>query len=115
MRHRNAVTETTSGCVFTRFGARSLVSFNLRWCEWSVADDYFWSGSTIFSLANPSLFGYTEYTFNVTVSSASAALQFEGFSIAAARLLDDVSVNPAEWVSLMAARQFVYSVSLCSA
>jgi hypothetical protein len=44
-----------------------------------VADDYSWSGSTIFSLANPSLFGYTEYTFNVTASSASTALQFEGF------------------------------------
>jgi hypothetical protein len=80
-----------------------------------VADDYSWSGSTIFSLANPSLFGYTEYTFNVTASSASTALQFEGFSIAGAWLLDDVSVNPAEWVSLMAARQFVCSVSLCSA
>ena len=61
------------------------------------------------------LFGYTEYTFNVTASSASTALQFEGFSIADAWLLDDVSVNPAEWVSLMAARQFVCSVSLCSA
>jgi hypothetical protein len=47
-----------------------------------VADDYSWSGLTIFSLANPSLFGYTEYTFNVTASSACTPLQFEGFSIA---------------------------------
>jgi VPDSG-CTERM motif len=59
-----------------------------------VADDYCWGGSTIFSLANQSLFGDTDYTFNVTASSASTALQFEGFSIAGAWLLDDVSVNP---------------------
>jgi hypothetical protein len=64
-----------------------MVSFNLRWCECSVADDYSWGGSTIFNLANPSLFGYPEYMFNVTAD---------------AWLLDDVSVHPAEWVSLIA-------------
>jgi hypothetical protein len=37
---------------------------------------------------------FTGYTFNVTASSPSTALQFEGFNIAGAWLLDDVSVNP---------------------
>jgi hypothetical protein len=74
-----------------------MVSFNLRWCECSVADDYSWGGSTIFSLANPSLFGYTEYMFNVTAD---------------AWLLDDVSAHPAEGVSLIAARQSVLGFAL---
>jgi hypothetical protein len=42
LRFRHAVTETTAGRRFSRFGARSLVSFNLRWCECSVATDYSW-------------------------------------------------------------------------
>ena len=77
MRHRNAVTETTGGGVFTL--RCSFIGFFQFACECSVADDYSWSRLTIFSLANPSLFGYTEYTFNMTASSASTALQFEEF------------------------------------
>jgi hypothetical protein len=49
------------------------------------------------SLPNQSSFGYTEYTFNVTASTASTALLFDFNQIAGHGewLLDDVSVNPA--------------------
>jgi hypothetical protein len=42
-------------------------------------------------------FGYTEYTFNVTASSATTALQFQdsNFGPSGSFLLDDVSVTPA--------------------
>jgi hypothetical protein len=54
-----------------------------------------WGGSTIFSLTNQNSFGYTEYTFTETASTASTALQFQLFSQFGNWLLDDVSVNPA--------------------
>jgi hypothetical protein len=52
-----------------------------------------WGGSTVFShlFAGPT--GYTEFTFNVTASSASTPIQFQdlfGFLF-----LDDISVTPA--------------------
>jgi hypothetical protein len=52
-----------------------------------------WGGSTVFShlFAGPT--GYTEFTFNVTASSASTQIQFQdlfGFLF-----LDDISVTPA--------------------
>jgi hypothetical protein len=54
-----------------------------------------WGGSTIFSLTNAMSFGYTEYMFNVTASSATTALQFQEteFGPVGDFLLDDVSVN----------------------
>jgi VPDSG-CTERM motif len=56
-----------------------------------------WGGVPIFSLTNQSAFGYTEYTFNVTASTASTALgfQFVSTGFTNAWFLDDVSVNPA--------------------
>jgi len=58
-----------------------------------------WGGVPIFGLFSQPSFGYTEYTFNVTATSASTALQFDFFDInlseGDAWLLDDVSVNPA--------------------
>jgi hypothetical protein len=54
-----------------------------------------WGGSTIFSLTNQSSFGYTEYTFTETASTASTALQFQFLAGAGQWFLDDVSVNPA--------------------
>src|SRR5437016_1630445 len=40
-----------------------------------------WGGVPIFSLFDQLSFGYTEYTFNVTATSASTALQFDFFDI----------------------------------
>ncbi len=54
-----------------------------------------WGGSTIFSLTNQSSFGYTEYTFTETASTASTALLFNFTTSQGAWHLDDVSVNPA--------------------
>jgi hypothetical protein len=57
-----------------------------------------WGGVPIFSLLDANPFDYTEYTFNVTATSASTALQFDYTQITdlyATWLLDDVSVNPA--------------------
>ncbi len=54
-----------------------------------------WGGSTILSLTNQSLFGYTEYTFTETASTASTALLFNFTTSQGAWHLDDVSVNPA--------------------
>ena len=53
-----------------------------------------WDGSTIFSLPDLSAFDYTEFTFNVTASSASTALQFEFMHNPSFFLLDDVTVVP---------------------
>ena len=56
-----------------------------------------WNGSTIFSLTNPGSFGYTEYTVNVTASTASTTLLFgvlkPQISSRSGFLLDDISVN----------------------
>jgi hypothetical protein len=55
-----------------------------------------WGGVTLLSLTNQSAFGYTEYTFNVTASTASTDLVFEfQKAVPEAWFLDDVSVNPA--------------------
>ena len=56
-----------------------------------------WGGTNLTSLTDVSNFGYTKYTFNVTASTATTALQFR-FSHdfnAGGFLLDDVSVHPA--------------------
>jgi hypothetical protein len=56
-----------------------------------------WGGTNLTSLTDVSNFGYTEYTFKITASTATTALQFQ-FSHdfnAAEFLLDDVSVSPA--------------------
>jgi hypothetical protein len=53
-----------------------------------------WGGTTIFSLTNTPGFGYTEYTFNVTASSATTALQFQFLDHLGNFFLDNVSVNP---------------------
>ncbi|SRR6266487_1507242 len=55
-----------------------------------------WDGSTIFSLTDSSAFGYTEFTFDVTASTASTPLQFEFMQNASFFLLDDVTVIPGE-------------------
>ena len=52
-----------------------------------------WDGASIFSLTDLSAFDYAEFTFNVTASSASTALQFEFMQKPSFFLLDDVSVN----------------------
>jgi hypothetical protein len=57
-----------------------------------------WGGSTVFShLFSPGLTGYTEFTFTVTASSATSALQFDvgGDSLVDFLFLDDVSVTSA--------------------
>jgi hypothetical protein len=53
-----------------------------------------WGGSPVFShlFAGPT--GYTEFTFNVTASSASTQIHFTYSAILQVMLLDDVSVNP---------------------
>jgi hypothetical protein len=55
-----------------------------------------WAGATVFSLANQSSFGYTEFTFNVTASTASTNLAFllTGSPGLTRWFLDDISVNP---------------------
>ena len=55
-----------------------------------------WDGATLSSLINQSNFGYTEYTFTGTASTASTILEFNFFVLfeGGAWLLDDVSVNP---------------------
>ena len=56
-----------------------------------------WDGATLLSLINQSNFGYTEYTFTGTASTASTRLEFDFFVLfqGGAWFLDDVSVNPA--------------------
>jgi VPDSG-CTERM motif len=53
-----------------------------------------WDGASIFSLTDSSAFGYTEFTFNVTASSASTPLQFEFMQNLSFFLLDDITVIP---------------------
>jgi hypothetical protein len=53
-----------------------------------------WGGVTLLTLTNQSGFGYTEYTFTETASTASTALLFQFSAGDHAWLLDDVSVNP---------------------
>jgi hypothetical protein len=53
-----------------------------------------WGGSTILSLTTGNTFGYTEYTFTETASTASTELLF-GSNFGGPFFLDDVSVNPA--------------------
>ncbi len=53
-----------------------------------------WGGSDIFSDDFFSVFGYTEFTFTVTASSATTALQFSTNSLEGGYFLDDVSVIP---------------------
>ena len=52
-----------------------------------------WDGASIFSLTDSSAFGYTEFTFDVTASTASTPLQFEFMQNPSFWLLDDVRVN----------------------
>ena len=52
----------------------------------------FWGGSNIFS-GGFSGFGYTEFTFTVTASSATTALQFSSASLEGDYFLDDVRVT----------------------
>ena len=54
-----------------------------------------WGGVTIFSLTNPVISGYTEYTFTETASNAATPLSFVFPGGGALIFLDDVSVNPA--------------------
>ena len=54
-----------------------------------------WSGAPILSLTNPGVFGYTEYTFTETASTASTSLSFVSPGGGSIFFLDDVSVNPA--------------------
>jgi VPDSG-CTERM motif len=95
----NFVNATASQNLTTTPGASYTINFflalanNLPVNSFSVS----WGGVTLLSLTNQSSFGYTEYTFNVTASTASTALLF-GFNQIAGHggwLLDDVSVNPA--------------------
>jgi hypothetical protein len=54
-----------------------------------------WDGTTIAGsvLSDPPGFGYTEYTFNVTASTALTALEFDFRQDPAWFYLDDISVN----------------------
>jgi hypothetical protein len=55
-----------------------------------------WGGVTLLSLTNQSFFGYTEYTFTETASTASTELGFQfGGEFMQPWFLDDVSVTPA--------------------
>ena len=54
-----------------------------------------WGGSTVFSHLFPDSAGYTEFTFNVTASSASTDLSFVYSNGSDILFLDDISVNPA--------------------
>ncbi len=55
----------------------------------------FWGGSNVFSHSFTGLTGYTEFTFNVTASSASTALGFFNIPLGSSLYLDDISVEPA--------------------
>ena len=55
-----------------------------------------WDGASIFSLTDSAAFGYTEFRFEVTASTASTALQFEFMQNPSYFLLDDVTVIPGE-------------------
>jgi hypothetical protein len=54
-----------------------------------------WGGAPILSLTNPGVFGYTEYTFTETASTASTSLSFVSPGGGSIFFLDDVSVEPA--------------------
>ena len=81
--------------VATTPGASYTVGFFLANTTPLASFSVSWGGSTIFSLTNQSAFGYTEYTFTETASTASTELTFQFFDATNAWLLDDVSVNPA--------------------
>jgi hypothetical protein len=55
-----------------------------------------WGGVTVLSLSNPVGFSYTEYTVNVTASTASTNLDFVSAPAQGTVhwFLDDISVNP---------------------
>lgn len=52
-----------------------------------------WGGVTIFSLTDPPVFGYTEYTLNAVGLAGTTALEFDGRQDPTAFFLDDISVN----------------------
>ena len=84
---------TTPGASYTVSFFLALVSAGQPEGSLSVS----WGGVTLFSLTNQNGFGYTEYTFTETASTASTALQFQ-FSnplLTDIWFVDDVSVNPA--------------------
>ena len=54
-----------------------------------------WGGAPILSLTNPGAFGYTEFTFTETASTASTSLSFLSPADSGIFFLDDVSVEPA--------------------
>ena len=54
-----------------------------------------WGGSSVFSHSFTGSTRYTEFTFNVTASSASTALGFFNIPLGSSLYLDDISVTPA--------------------
>jgi VPDSG-CTERM motif len=55
--------------------------------------DVQWDGATIYSVTNPGAFPYTEYTFYVTASTATTALEFSFRQDPSYFLLDDICVT----------------------
>jgi hypothetical protein len=72
-------------------------------------------GSTIFSLTNQNSFGYTEYTFTETASTASTQLAFTTL-ITDGGISSTTSASiPLEWAFPMLAQHYRCSAALCSA
>jgi hypothetical protein len=52
-----------------------------------------WNGAIIADTNNSPAFGYTEFQFNVTATSSTTRLEFEGYQVPSFFYLDDVSVT----------------------
>ena len=63
------------------------------WAAGSINSGFgvLWNGSFVFSHTFTQAAGYTEFTFNVTASSASTQI---GFTLPRGIVMDDISVNP---------------------
>lgn len=57
-----------------------------------------WNGTAVLSLVNTAAFNYTEYTYDVTATSATTTLSFAGREVPAYYELDNVSVTPSSAV-----------------
>ncbi len=53
----------------------------------------YWGGSLVLNISNASSFGYTEYTFDLSTTSSSTQLLFQGYQVPSFFRLDDVSVT----------------------